>query len=87
MSDIVSVVMTHFCSVSPGAGKTKHNLATCIGAMEYFVFEQHVLFLSVTLDHRFQCPRVGLGVKIYGIFDYFHLAFIFLAGNQSTGTN
>ena len=21
-------------------------------------------FLSVTLDHRVQCPRVGLGVKI-----------------------
>ena len=36
--------------------------------MESFVFEQKVLFrvdfLSVTLEHRVQCPRVGLGVKI-----------------------
>ena len=35
--------------------------------MDSFVF-RHVLFridfLSVTLDHRIQCPRVGLGVKI-----------------------
>ena len=31
--------------------------------MDSFVFRQHVLFrvdfLSVTLDHRVQCPRVG----------------------------
>ena len=37
-------------------------------AMDPFVFKQQVLFrvasLSVTLDHRVQCPRVGLGVKI-----------------------
>ena len=37
-------------------------------AMDLFVFKQQVLFrvdfLSVTLDHRVQCPRVGLGVKI-----------------------
>ena len=36
--------------------------------MDSFVFKQWVLFkvdfLSVTLDHRVQCPRVGLGVKI-----------------------
>ena len=36
--------------------------------MYSFVFKQQVLFrvdfLSVTLDHRVQCPRVGLGVKI-----------------------
>ena len=36
--------------------------------MDSFVFKQQVLFrvdfLSVTLDHRVQCPRVGLGVKI-----------------------
>ena len=35
--------------------------------MESFVNEQNVLFrvdfLSVTSDHRFQCNRVGLGVK------------------------
>ena len=37
-------------------------------AMDSFVFKQQVLFrvdfLSVTLDHRVHCPRVGLGVKI-----------------------
>ena len=37
-------------------------------AMDSFVFKQQVLFrvdfLSVTLDNRVQCPRVGLGVKI-----------------------
>ena len=37
-------------------------------AMDSFVFKQQVLFrvsfLSVTLDHRVQCPRMGLGVKI-----------------------
>ena len=37
-------------------------------AMDSFVFKQQVLFkvdfLTVTLDHRVQCPRVGLGVKI-----------------------
>ena len=42
--------------------------ASCSGAMDSFVFKQQVLFrvdfLSVTLDHRVQCPRVGLGVKI-----------------------
>ena len=36
--------------------------------MDSFVFKQQVLlrvdFLSVTLDHRVQCPKVGLGVKI-----------------------
>ena len=35
---------------------------------ELFVFEQKLLFrvdfLCVTLDHRVQCPRVGLWVKI-----------------------
>ena len=37
-------------------------------AMDSFLFKQQVLFsvdfLSVTLDHRVKCPRVGLGVKI-----------------------
>ena len=39
--------------------------------MDSCVFKQQVLFrvdfLSVTLDHRVQCPRVGLGVKIQDI--------------------
>ena len=42
--------------------------ASCSLAMDSFVFKQQVIFrvdfLSVTLDHRVQCPRVGLGVKI-----------------------
>ena len=37
-------------------------------AMDSLVFKQQVLFrvdfLYVTLDHKVQCPRVGLGVKI-----------------------
>ena len=37
-------------------------------AMDSFVFKQQVLFrvdfLSVTLEHRVKCPRVGLGFKI-----------------------
>ena len=36
--------------------------------MDSFVFKQQFLFNVdfhyVTLDHRVQCPRVGLGVKI-----------------------
>ena len=36
--------------------------------MDSFVFKQQVVFrvdfFSVTLDHRVQCPKVGLGVKI-----------------------
>ena len=36
--------------------------------MDSLVFKHQVLFrvdfLTVTLDHRVQCPRVGLGVKI-----------------------
>ena len=41
--------------------------ASCSRAMVSFVFKQQVLFrvdfLSVTLDHRVKCPRVGLGSK------------------------
>ena len=37
-------------------------------AIDSLVFKQQVLFrvdfLYVTLDHKVQCPRVGLGVKI-----------------------
>ena len=50
------------------------------------MFEQKVLFrvdfLSMTSDHRVQCPRVGLGVKISDILDFF-FAFIFLVWNHS----
>ena len=45
-----------------------HATALFFPFMDSFVFKQQVLFrvdfLSVTLDHRVQCPRVGLGVKI-----------------------
>ena len=45
-----------------------HVSALIFPFMDSFVFKQQVLlrvdFLSVTLDHRVQCPRVGLGVKI-----------------------
>ena len=45
-----------------------HASALIFSFMESFVFKQQVLFrvdfLSVTLDHRVQCPRVGLGVII-----------------------
>ena len=56
--------------------------------LDSFVFKQHVLFrvdfLSVALDHRVQCPRVGLGVKIEDILkNLFFFAFIFLLCNQS----
>ena len=47
-----------------------------------FVFKQQVLFrvdfLSVTLDHWVQCPRVGLGVKIEDILkNHFFLLLFF----------
>ena len=45
-----------------------HASALIFSFMDSFVFKQQVLFrvdyLSVALDHRVQCPRVGLGVKI-----------------------
>ena len=45
-----------------------HMTALIFSFMDSFVFKHQVLlrvdFLSVTLDHRVQCPRVGLGVKI-----------------------
>ena len=58
-----------------------HVTALIFSFMDSFVFKQQVLFrvdfLSVTLDHRVQCPRVGLGVKIYGILkkSFFSLLF------------
>ena len=42
-------------------------VCVCVCVLDSFVFKQQVLFrvdfLSVALDHRIQCPRVGLGVK------------------------
>ena len=57
------------CVAKPVAVKLCcHATALIFSFMDSFVFKQQVLFrvdfLSVTLDHRVQCPRVGLGVKI-----------------------
>ena len=57
------------CVAKPVAVKLRrHATALIFSFMDSFVFKQQVLFrvdfLSVTLDHRVQCPRVGLGVKI-----------------------
>ena len=44
-----------------------HATALIFSFMESFVFKKQVLFrvdfLSLTLDHRVQCPRVGQGSK------------------------
>ena len=55
------------CVAKPVAVELRcHATALIFSFMDSFV--QQVLFrvdfLSVTLDHRVQCPRVGLGVKI-----------------------
>ena len=57
------------CVAKPVAVELHCNAPALIFSfMDSFVFKQQVLFrvdfLSVTLDHRVQCPRVGLGVKI-----------------------
>ena len=57
------------CVAKPVAVELRcHALALIFSFMDSFVFKHQVLFrvdfLSVTLDHRVQCPRVGLGVKI-----------------------
>ena len=57
------------CVAKPVAVELRcHVTALIFSFMDSFVFKHQVLFrvdfLSVTLDHRVQCPRVGLGVKI-----------------------
>ena len=57
------------CVAKPVAVELRcHVSALIFSFMDSFVFKQQVLFrvdfLSVTLDHRVQCLRVGLGVKI-----------------------
>ena len=56
------------CVAKPVAIELRcHASAPIFSFMDSFVFKAQVLFrvdfLSVTLDHRVQCPRVGLGVK------------------------
>ena len=62
-------VCMHACVAKPVTDQLGcHASALIFSFMDSFVFKQQVLFrvdfLSVTLDHRVQCPRVGLGVKI-----------------------
>ena len=51
--------------------------------LDLFVFKQQVLFrvdfLSVALDHRVQCPRVGLGVKIKDILKNHYFFFFYFS--------
>ena len=56
------------CVAKPVAVKLRcHATALIFSFMVSFVFKHQVLFrvdfLSVTLDYRVQCHRVGLGVK------------------------
>ena len=57
------------CVAKPVAVELRCHASTLIFSLIHsFVFKQQVLlrvdFLSVTFDHRVQCPRVGLQVKI-----------------------
>ena len=56
------------CVAKPVTVELLCHATALIFCMEIFVFKLQVLFrvdfLSVTLDHRVQCPRVGQGVKI-----------------------
>ena len=56
------------CSQASAVELRCHASALIFSFIDSFVFKQQVLFrvdfLSVTLDHRVQCPRVELGVKI-----------------------
>ena len=57
------------CVAKPVAVELRcHAIVLIYSFMDSFVFKQQVLFrvdfISVTLDHRVQCPRVGQGVKI-----------------------
>ena len=57
------------CVAKPVAVELRcHATALIFSFMDSLVFKQQLLFrvdfLSVTLDHRVQCPRVRQGVKI-----------------------
>ena len=57
----------HACMCVCVCSQASRSRATIFSFMDSFVFKQVLFmvdFLSVTLDHRIQCPRVGLGVKI-----------------------
>ena len=56
------------CSQASRSRATLSCNSSYFSFMDSFLFKHQVLFrvdfLSVTLDHRVQCPRVWLGVKI-----------------------
>ena len=58
-------------------------MCVCVCLCDSFVFKQQVLFrvdfLSVALDHRVQCPRLGLGVKIEDILKNHFLLLLFFS--------
>ena len=72
------------CVAKPVAVELRcHASALIFSLMDSFVFKQQVLFrvdfLSVTLDHRVYCPRVGLGrgQNLGHLKNHFFFAFIF----------
>ena len=70
------------CVAKPVAVELRcHATALIFSFVDSFVFKHRVLFrvdfLSVTLDHRVQCPRVGLGVKIKDILKIIFFLFYF----------
>ena len=57
------------CVTKPVAVELRcHATALIFSFMDSFVFKQQFVFrvdfLSVTLNHRVQCPRVGQGVSL-----------------------
>ena len=73
--------------------QASHSRATLSCDSSYFFFHGFICietigsfrvdFLSVTLEHRVQCPRVGLGVKIKDILKNHFFSLIFLLCNKS----
>ena len=66
---VYACVCVCVCVAKPVAVELRcHATALIFSFMDSFVCKHQVLFridfLSVTLNHRVQCPRVGLGVKI-----------------------
>ena len=65
---VCDCVCMHVCVCVCSQASHCHASALIFSFIDSFVFKQQVLFrvdfLSVTLDHRVQCPRMGLGVKI-----------------------
>ena len=71
------------CVAKPVAVELRcHATALIFSFMDSFLFKHQVLFrvdfLSVTLDHRVQCPRVWLGVKIKDILKN-HFLFVYFS--------